>query len=310
MKQLPPISFALAHSSLLKFHLVMPILHLEGLLTLYRLSTILLLATALSCLCAPAVYADCPPAVPGIIVANPNRPTVANPADITQFGVVELEYGFAHAQVPFDQHQNNLEGLLKFAVACNLEIRWDMSPFSNQGGPAGGQSGIGDNWLGFQYRFHRQSRLVPTIAFGYNLKFPSASVTKGLGTGRYDHQFVFLASKDIKGFHFDFNASLFRVGRQDGSGSDTNTEFNLAFSRSVYKKLGFTGEFYGDTKLGRDTPAFASGLWAFTYTVNPRLVIDSGIDHGLTSGAPFERRFFAGFTYSIADLYHHKQPSE
>lgn len=28
------------------------------------------------------------------IAANPNRPTVANPADITQYGVVELEYGW------------------------------------------------------------------------------------------------------------------------------------------------------------------------------------------------------------------------
>jgi len=177
----------------------------------------------------------------------------ANPADITQLGVVELEFGFAHAQVPLHQHQNTLEGLLKFALACDLEIRWDASPFSNQGGPTGGQSGIGDNWLGFQYRFHRQSRFVPTLAFGYDLKFPSASVSKGLGTGRYDHQFVFLASKDIKGIHFDFNASLFRVGRQDGSGSDINEEFNLAFSHPIYKNLGFTGEFYGDTRLGRDT---------------------------------------------------------
>ena len=30
------------------------------------------------------------------IVANPNRPTVANPADITQYGVVEVEYGYNH----------------------------------------------------------------------------------------------------------------------------------------------------------------------------------------------------------------------
>jgi hypothetical protein len=295
---------------MLRFPLVTPMAIWERLMTRYRHSTISLIATAVSFLCVPAVYADRPPAVPDVIVANPNRPTVANPADITQFGVVELEYGFAHAQVPLHQHQNTLEGLLKFAVACDLEIRWDASPFSNQGGPAGGQSGIGDNWLGFQYRFHRQSRFVPTLAFSYDLKFPSASVSKGLGTGRYDHQFVFLASKDIKGFHFDFNASLFRVGRQDGSGSDINEQFNLAFSHPIYKNLGFTGEFYGDTRLGRETPAFASGLWALTYAVSSRFVIDSGMDHGITSGGPHERRFFAGLTYSIADLYHHKQSSE
>jgi hypothetical protein len=29
-----------------------------------------------------------------LIAAHPNRPTVANPADITQHGVLELEYGW------------------------------------------------------------------------------------------------------------------------------------------------------------------------------------------------------------------------
>jgi len=36
-------------------------------------------------------YADSTAASP--IAAHPNRPTVANPADITQYGVLELEYG-------------------------------------------------------------------------------------------------------------------------------------------------------------------------------------------------------------------------
>jgi hypothetical protein len=29
------------------------------------------------------------------IAANPNRPTVSNPAHVTQYGVLELEYGWA-----------------------------------------------------------------------------------------------------------------------------------------------------------------------------------------------------------------------
>src|SRR5207237_9781777 len=33
------------------------------------------------------------------IAANPNRPTVANPADLTQYGVLELENGWAR-QLP------------------------------------------------------------------------------------------------------------------------------------------------------------------------------------------------------------------
>jgi Putative MetA-pathway of phenol degradation len=267
---------------------------------------ILSVIAGLLCLFTPAAYADCPGAdsvALGTIVANPNRPTVANPADITQYGVLELEYGYENDKAQFNEKQNQLGGLLKFAATCNLELRWNTGSFINQSDPNSSQSGIGDNWLGFQYRFHRQSPRVPTLSFSYSLKFPSASVNKGLGSGRYDHQFVFLASKDIKGFHFDFNTSVFLVGRPDGSGLDHDVQSNLGFSHPLYKKLAFTGEFYGNTKLGQVAPAYASGLWALTYAVTPRLVIDSGMDHGLTSGSPNIRRVFAGFTYSIVDVY-------
>jgi len=260
----------------------------------------------LLCLFVPVIYADCPgenSLATGKIVANPNRPTVANPADITQYGVLELEYGYEHDKAQLNQKQNQLGGLLKFAGTCNLELRWSTGSFLNQSDPNNSQSGIGDNWLGFQYRVRRQSQHVPTLAFGYALKFPSASVSKGLGSGRYDHQLVFLSSKDIKGIHFDFNTSVFLVGRPNGSGVDQNVQSNLAFSRPIYKSLGFTGEFYGSTKLGDQAPAYASGLWALTYTASPRLVIDAGMDHAITSGAPDIRRVFVGFTYSIADVY-------
>jgi hypothetical protein len=257
----------------------------------------------------PVVHADCPDAEPGKIVANPNRPTVADPADITQYGVLELEYGYAHVKAHFNEHENDLGGLLKFAATCNLEIRWDGGTFINRGDLNGSQSSTGDNWLGFQYRFHRQSRHLPATALSYSAKFPSASATKGLGSGRYDHQIKLLASKDVRGIHFDLNASVFQVGRPDKSGSDRNEEVNLAFSHPIYKALLFTGEFYGDTKLGRNSPAYASGLWAFTYAITPRLVIDAGMDHGLTSSSPHNRIIFAGFTYSIAALYGHMRSS-
>jgi hypothetical protein len=34
----------------------------------------------------------------------------------------------------------------------------------------------------------------------------------------------------------------------------------------------------------------------------PRLVVDGGIDVGITHGAP-QKRFFAGVTYSITNIY-------
>jgi hypothetical protein len=236
------------------------------------------------------------------MVANPNRPTVANPADITQYGVLELEYGWDRIWPDAGVHQTTLGGLLKFAVLCDVELRWTTNSFLSQTDATGAHHTFGDNWLGPQVRVYRQTKRVPTLAFSYAAKIPSASTEDSLGTGRVDHSFTFLASKDIKGFHFDFNATHFWIGRPGTSGFDQNDQLNLAFSRPIHGGLGFTGEFYGDTQLNQNTPSFTSSLWALTYTINPRLVIDGGFEGGLTSGGP-HRHVFAGLTCSIANLY-------
>lgn len=266
--------------------------------------TCIVAAALASCfLFPPFGTAQCPDTPKDGIVANPNRPTVADPADITQYGVLEVEYGFDHVRGLQQERENNLVGLYKFAATCNFEIRWDVETLLRQ--TAGGvtQTGFGDNALGFEYRFHRQSKRIPALSIGYSLKFPSASVAKGLGTGKYDHEIRFYASKDILGTHFDFNTAYIFLGRPTGAGTDQLTQVNLAFSHPIYKKLQFTGEFYGNIFYNNSTPAFADALWALTYAVTPRLVVDTGIDHGLNSAAPFHRRYFVGVTYSIADIY-------
>jgi hypothetical protein len=236
------------------------------------------------------------------IVANANRPTVANPADITQYGVLEIEYGWDRSWPAAKMHTTTLGGLLKFGLLCDVELRWNTVSFISQADHQVTHQGFGDNWLGPQIRIRRQTKLVPTLAFGYAVKIPSADSDNGLGSGRVDHSLTFLASKDISRVHFDFNATQFWIGRQNARGFDLNNQFNLAYSFVIHKPLQFTGEFYGDTELNRESPRFVSSLWALTYTVKPRLVIDGGFEAGFTSGGP-RRRAFAGVTYSIANLY-------
>jgi hypothetical protein len=215
--------------------------------------------------------------------------------------VLELEYGWERDWFPGAVRGYSFGALLKFAAACDLEIRWSFDPLVAQGS----QRGFGDNWIGAQYRFRRQTARVPTLAASYMAKIVSASAAKGLGSGRVDHEFKFLASKDVRGTHFDFNASALLIGRPLARGYDHHSEINLAFSHPLRGKLGLTGEVYGDTPLNRVTPGFVSNLWALTCTVTPRLIVDTGIDVALTRDAPFHKRLVVGFVYSLAELYPH-----
>ncbi|MGH9745856.1 MAG: transporter [Candidatus Acidiferrales bacterium] len=258
------------------------------------------------CLLSPAAFAQWMGHQTGCyaptIEANPNRPTVANPADITQYGVLELEYGWDRTSLGAGARLSDGAGLLKFGLLCDVELRWTMTSVLVENRQAGGQTGTGDNWFGPQIRIYHQTAHVPTLAFSYAVKAPTASTMKGLGSGRVDHAFAFLASKDIHGVHFDFNATYFLVARPAASGFDSRGQMNLSFSRPIHGKLGFTGEFYGDTELNAENPSFASSLWALTYNISPRLVVDGGIEVGLTHGAP-QKRAFAGVTYAITNLY-------
>ena len=236
------------------------------------------------------------------LVANPNRPTVSNPAHVTQYGVLELEYGWDRLWPEQNNHQTSMGGLLKFGLLCDVELRWNTTSFLSLTDASGTHRTFGDNWPGTEIRFHRQTVRLPTMAFSYALKIPSASTEDGLGSGRVDHSFTLGASENIAHFNFDFNFAQFLIGRPKASGFDQNQQLALAFSHTIRGGLQFVGEFYGQTQLNKTTPGFASSLWALTYTVIPRLVIDGGFEVGLTSGGPHRHAFF-GATYSIANLY-------
>jgi hypothetical protein len=236
------------------------------------------------------------------IAANPNRPTVSNPANITEYGVLELEYGWDRLWREENIDQTSAGGLLKFGLLCDVELRWNTTSFLSQADTSGTHRTFGDNWLGTEIRFHRQTTYLPTMAFSYAIKIPSAGTEDGLGTGRVDHSFTFGASEKVAHFNLDFNFTQFLVGRPNAAGFDENQQFALAFSRTIHGGLQFVGEFYGQTQLNNTAPGFASSLWAVTYTIVPRLVIDGGFEVGLTSGGPHRHAFF-GATYSIANLY-------
>ncbi|HKF50232.1 MAG TPA: hypothetical protein VKB38_22920 [Terracidiphilus sp.] len=240
------------------------------------------------------------------IEATPNRPTVSNTAHVTQYGVLEVEYGWDRQWPSYGLRQTSTGGMLKFGMLCDIELAWVNTSFISQVDSSGTFRTPGDNAFGTQIRFHKQDHVVPSMSFAWGIKVPTASTHDGIGSGLVDTQYTFGASEDIHDFTFDFNATRTFAGKP-GGGFDTNQEFALAGSHPVYRTLGISLEAWGDTKLNGDTPAFASSLGALTWTVIPRLVLDSGYEAGITSGGPHRHVFF-GIVYSIANLYQHHQP--
>jgi len=230
------------------------------------------------------------------LTATPNRPTVTNTAETTQFGVLELELGVSAAS-----RQQSIPGLLKFGLLRDVELDWAGSPWLHDADVH--YSGVSDNYPGIRWRFLHQSQHQPTLTVQYFSKLPSAGATEG--SGEVDHTLMLLASKDLPAnFHLDVNFGHEWLGRASRSGFDGALLESFTLSHPVKGNWGLSMEFSGATSPNTGTPAVVQHLWAVSYTVKPRLVLDSAVQVRVHGSVP-RVVYLGGITYSIADLYHH-----
>jgi Putative MetA-pathway of phenol degradation len=232
----------------------------------------------------------------------PSRPTVSNPAEFQRPGVLQLEYGYnANLRAPGVSLEQDTPLALRFAVNRRVLLEFDEdSPFSQTNGRRR-TTGAGDIELGIQVVLQHEKESRPGVAFAYFVKLPSASSTKGLGTGRVDHALTGLVSKSLRGTTIDFNFTYLVAGRTISSGHDSSGQAALALARPVSKKFGVEGEISGSSRQDQQ-PGSLFALGAVTYQVNRRLILDTGMRFGLTEEVP-RVGFFAGITVGIADLY-------
>jgi hypothetical protein len=225
------------------------------------------------------------------ITAVPNRPTFSTTAESVQSGVFEFEYGIEAA----DGHQN-INGLLKFGLTKNLELRFANNPIERDAGVAG----RGDSGAGFKYKIVEEKSWWPTFSVLYAATIPTA--TAQVGAGAVGHSAGILVSKDFGKHHFDFNETAQWLGRPGASGFDRNYFTALAYSHGITEKLGATAEIAGFSNANSTTPATLTVMGAATYNLSPRLVLDAGVYVAAYGQLP-RVTFFSGVTYSVSDLY-------
>jgi Putative MetA-pathway of phenol degradation len=250
------------------------------------------------------VRAQCPSEVGDrAVAASPTRPVVTDGADVIQTGVVELESGWASGWPGGGVRQDAFGSLYKMGLFCNFEFRASTNAFQGQTNLTGSRvSGMGDVWYSGQYRVVTQNKAVPSISVIYGVKQPTASAIAGLGSGEMDHVVAVAVGKPFGKTFWSMETKWILSGRQGGSGFDQNSEISLNIARPIARRLGMIVEIYGDTQTNATKQGFASTLWAIQYSLNSRLILDAGIDIGLTTGAP-HKRVFAGVSYAVGDLY-------
>jgi hypothetical protein len=234
----------------------------------------------------------------------PSRPTVSNPAEFQRPGVLQLEFGFnSNFRAPANASEEDFPLALRFAASRRLLIEIDLDNPLSQKVSGMRDTGVGDTQLGIQVVLQHEKETRPGIAIAYYIKLPSASETKGLGTGRVDHNFIGFISRKIGGTTVDFNAIYLLAGRTTNNGHASSGQAALAASHDLTKRWGIQGEISGFSR-NDSQPGALFALGAGTYQVNRRLVLDGGLRFGLTPDAP-RVGAFVGMTVGVADFYRH-----
>jgi hypothetical protein len=234
------------------------------------------------------------------IQVNPNRPSFASPALTTQFGVAELEWGVQQSYLHHESTAFTTPTLLKFGLERDFELRIGNNGFTRLGYPQEPSvSGLADLTVGLQWCYLHDGLLGTDQAIQVTHKFATASDRNGLGSGAADDTLVLLFSRDFAGNHFDINVLYSWLGRtpEEGGGRVQQPAGTISVSRAVSQTWSFGGELYG---LG-GTPLMqrvVSTLWYVGYKPSSRLVLDAGVDIGLTHGAQ-RYSVLAGLTYGI-----------
>lgn len=234
------------------------------------------------------------------IEVNPNRPTFANPALTTQSGVAELEWGLLRSTLRDDSTNFGTPTLLKFGLEKDLELRLS-SPGYLRLAPTGGASvsGPGDLSLGAQWCYLHDGLFGTDQAIQLAHTFPTASSAQGLGNGAPIDVLTLLFSRDAGPYHVDVNLLESWVGLTPdlGGGRATQAAGTVSITRNLSESWSITGELYAI----QATPVnehIVSNLWAVAYKVSKRLVLDGGVDVGLSHGAP-RYSVFAGLTVGL-----------
>ncbi|MGH9529247.1 MAG: hypothetical protein ACRD2S_04930 [Terriglobales bacterium] len=233
--------------------------------------------------------------LPAAPEANPGRPTVSTPATLTPTGYLQFETGVLGANdSPQFSSRQGLEEVIKLSVAPRLQILAADEPIAHSSANGVTANATGDVFLGIQAVVFAGEGATPTISASY-FRHVYAGHAPDLDVGTPNNSLIFLASADVKRFHYDANAMLNELN-EDGI---RRAQFgqSLSVSHTLVGKLSLSGEIWHFTQPFLRGNAVGD-LWAVSYATRKDLVLDAGFNRGLT-GTSTQWEEFVGFTYLL-----------
>jgi hypothetical protein len=233
-------------------------------------------------------------ATPSVPEANPGRPTVSTPATLTPVGYLQFENGalFAENSTEFSK-RTGIGQVTKLSILPRLELFLQSEPLAISQSKDQTAVHEGEVFVGVQSVLFFGDESRPTVSISY-VRRVHTSVAPELDVGTFRQSTSILLSEDLHGFHFDANGTL--AEQVDGAVRRAQFGQTLSISHPL-------GKFTISGEIWHFSQPFEKGntvgnLWAVSRALRKNLVVDAGLNRGLTKTST-RWEAFVGFTYLL-----------
>ena len=157
------------------------------------------------------------------------------------------------------------------------------------------ENGLGDTEVKVKYHFIDQKDWIPHFALSGTIKIPTASESKGLGSGKADFNVNTIFTWNLsERWQLYSNLGYTFIGEHH---VDNECNYSVALQFALTDKWALVGEIIGVNNFNghkRDDPI--SGLVGAQYVLSDNFVLDAGVEIGMNKAAP-DYRLTAGLTF-------------
>jgi hypothetical protein len=234
------------------------------------------LLPALGC-CALIVACGAPPRDRHV---EPQRPTFAANTRTTPEDVLEVELGAALE--PARPHADAAAPLvLKLGLGPRTELFGGIQLWR----ALDGEDGLGDALVGVRHRLWNETYTLPATAFQLTAKLPTASSSRGLGSGELDFFAAGIHTRTIDRTAFTLFYQLGLLGEVEDTGQDFELALAGLVDLPIHPRLAGFGELAGVFQPERDHESIFLTVGG-TFRYAPWMYLDLGLALGLSSDAP------------------------
>jgi hypothetical protein len=216
------------------------------------------------------------------------RPLTTDDTCTVAKGKVQLETGFDLVRQSNLNYTFSPSVVLTYGVLESMDLGIGGRYLFRYPEEDKGVNGLGDLELKLKYRVLNEKEWLPSLAIAGRLVIPTASESKGLGSGKVDFNINVILTRTLsKTVAIDFNVGYTVIGE---GGVDNAFNGSVAARFAMSDQWAVVGEVATVNNVnGRRSDDLRSALLGTQYQITPNTIWDAGMEVGRTQGAQYFR---------------------